>query len=110
MQGIRWFIFGLAVTLRGLTPAHSAHAQISGRVTAHDAALSDAAIELWSSTAMLAARRTDSDGRFTFTAAEVSGATGVLARRLGFRPATFPVTGSQQPLAIELQEVAVPLR
>jgi len=99
----------IVVLAAGLSTRTSA-AQIAGRVTSHGAGLADATIELWSATAILASRRSDDTGRFTFIASESPGATGIVARRIGFRPISIQLPAVREtPLSIEMEEIAAPL-
>jgi len=89
--------------------ANPASGQLRGRVTAHGEGVPNVAVELWNSTTMLAARRSDDEGRFSFDSSATAGVTGLVARRIGFRPVSLPRQDWRDDVRLEMEEVFVPL-
>jgi hypothetical protein len=58
---------------------------------------------------MLASRRSDPEGRFSFAASDAAGVTGVVARRIGYGPIAVQLSDTRNALVIEMEEIAVPL-
>lgn len=84
--------------------APMASAQLRGTVV--DPAgqpISDVRIELWSPVRQLAARETDSGGRFHFTREEAQEAGGILARRAGWQTARLQVSPGDTVVVLSMQ-------
>jgi hypothetical protein len=64
-----------------------------------------AQVELWSATALVAARVTDSTGLARFLVSDLSRGRAVLVRRIGFVPARVPVSPALDSLVLRLESL-----